>query len=199
MFHCYDKMIVQILFATICVLNGKQTITIVESFTFKVLPQHQQRIYHHEEQQKFQTLPSVHIHTKKNHRNVVLAVQVNGENQIISPFDISAQQQQSSDDGNISTATTTTTTDSSTSTSASNEILDLTWENVELVLDGMRHYLIQDGGNVIIDDIDGPIVKLQLQGACGTCPSSTQTMKMGYVFLIFNFLFEFVLFCFEML
>jgi lysyl-tRNA synthetase class 2 len=57
--------------------------------------------------------------------------------------------------------------------------LDLTWDNVERVLDEMRPYLIQDGGNVKIADIDGPVVRLQLEGACGTCPSSTQTMKMG--------------------
>lgn len=57
--------------------------------------------------------------------------------------------------------------------------LDLTWENVEAVLDEMRHFLIQDGGNVAIQEIDGPVVRLELQGACGTCPSSTQTMKMG--------------------
>jgi len=43
----------------------------------------------------------------------------------------------------------------------------------------MRPYLIQDGGNVAIQEIDGPVVRLELQGACGTCPSSTQTMKMG--------------------
>lgn len=48
-----------------------------------------------------------------------------------------------------------------------------------MVLEEMRPYLIQDGGNVKIADIDGPVVKLQLEGACGTCPSSTQTMKMG--------------------
>ena len=59
------------------------------------------------------------------------------------------------------------------------EILELTHENVEKVLDEMRPYLIQDGGNVSIAEIDGPVVRLQLEGACGTCPSSTQTMKMG--------------------
>uniref|UniRef100_A0A7S1G1H4 NIF system FeS cluster assembly NifU C-terminal domain-containing protein n=1 Tax=Corethron hystrix TaxID=216773 RepID=A0A7S1G1H4_9STRA len=58
-------------------------------------------------------------------------------------------------------------------------ILDLTLENVEIVLDEMRPFLQADGGDVSIDDIDGPVVKLQLEGACGTCPSSTQTMKMG--------------------
>jgi hypothetical protein len=41
--------------------------------------------------------------------------------------------------------------------------LDLTWENVEAVLDEMRPYLIQDGGNVAIQEIDGPVVRLQLQ------------------------------------
>ena len=61
----------------------------------------------------------------------------------------------------------------------SDELLELTWENVDLVLEEMRPYLIQDGGNVRIDEIDGPVVRLQLEGACGTCPSSTQTMKMG--------------------
>lgn len=59
------------------------------------------------------------------------------------------------------------------------EFLELTWDNVEMVLDTMRGFLIDDGGNVIISEIDGPIVKLELQGACGTCPSSTQTLKMG--------------------
>jgi Fe-S cluster biogenesis protein NfuA len=63
--------------------------------------------------------------------------------------------------------------------SSDKEQLELTWENVDLVLDDMRPYLIQDGGNVKIDEIDGPVVRLQLEGACGTCPSSTQTMKMG--------------------
>ena len=43
----------------------------------------------------------------------------------------------------------------------------------------MRPYLIADGGNVELVEIDGPIVKLRLQGACGTCPSSTMTLKMG--------------------
>jgi Fe-S cluster biogenesis protein NfuA len=32
---------------------------------------------------------------------------------------------------------------------------------------------------VCLSEIDGPIVKLELVGACGTCPSSSMTMKMG--------------------
>ena len=61
----------------------------------------------------------------------------------------------------------------------SSETLSLTNENVEKVLDELRPFLISDGGNVEIAEIDGPIVKVRLQGACGSCPSSTMTRKMG--------------------
>jgi Fe-S cluster biogenesis protein NfuA len=55
----------------------------------------------------------------------------------------------------------------------------LTIPNVERVLDELRPYLMADGGNVEIVEIDGPVVKVRLQGACGSCPSSTMTLKMG--------------------
>ncbi len=57
--------------------------------------------------------------------------------------------------------------------------LALTKENVETTLDEMRPYLMADGGNVELVEIDGPIVKLRLQGACGSCPSSAMTLRMG--------------------
>ncbi|KAL3538516.1 hypothetical protein ACH5RR_001882 [Cinchona calisaya] len=57
--------------------------------------------------------------------------------------------------------------------------LPLTAENVESVLDEIRPYLIADGGNVALHEIDGNVVKLKLQGACGSCPSSVMTMKLG--------------------
>ncbi|MEM9771384.1 MAG: NifU family protein [Cyanobacteria bacterium P01_D01_bin.73] len=57
--------------------------------------------------------------------------------------------------------------------------LPLTSENVESVLEELRPYLMADGGNVSLVEIDGPIVKLRLEGACGSCPSSTMTLKMG--------------------
>ncbi|QDZ38866.1 NifU family protein [Euhalothece natronophila Z-M001] len=57
--------------------------------------------------------------------------------------------------------------------------LALTEENVEKVLEDLRPYLMADGGNVDLVEIEGPIVKLQLQGACGSCPSSAMTLKMG--------------------
>ncbi|BBD56686.1 NifU family protein [Planktothrix agardhii] len=59
------------------------------------------------------------------------------------------------------------------------DTLALTEKNVEIVLDELRPYLMSDGGNVEIVELDGPIVRVRLQGACGSCPSSTMTLKMG--------------------
>jgi Fe-S cluster biogenesis protein NfuA len=58
---------------------------------------------------------------------------------------------------------------------------DFTVENVDRVLDEVRPYLISDGGNVAVVSVDPATmgVSLALQGACGSCPSSTVTMKMG--------------------
>ena len=59
------------------------------------------------------------------------------------------------------------------------QALALTSENVESVLDELRPYLMADGGNVELGELDGPGVRGRLQGACGSCPSSTMTLKMG--------------------
>jgi Fe-S cluster biogenesis protein NfuA len=59
--------------------------------------------------------------------------------------------------------------------------LAFTKENVNKVLDEVRPYLISDGGNVSVDRVeqDTRDIYLKLEGACGSCPSSTVTMKMG--------------------
>ena len=61
----------------------------------------------------------------------------------------------------------------------STETMPLSTENVEKVLDELRPFVMADGGNVEVVEIDGPVVKVRLQGACGSCPSSTMTLKMG--------------------
>ena len=77
------------------------------------------------------------------------------------------------------TTTTTTTTTRATESGSINDTLELTADNIELVLDEVRPYLIADGGDVELVEIDGLAVKLKLKGACGSCPSSTVTMQMG--------------------
>jgi Fe-S cluster biogenesis protein NfuA len=52
-------------------------------------------------------------------------------------------------------------------------------EKVEEVLKKIRPNLQADGGDVeLVDVVDG-VVKVKLTGACGTCPMSTMTLKMG--------------------
>jgi Fe-S cluster biogenesis protein NfuA len=60
-------------------------------------------------------------------------------------------------------------------------VLDFNSENVDKVLDEVRPYLISDGGNVAVErvDVTEMNVYLKLEGACGSCASSTVTMKMG--------------------
>jgi len=53
-------------------------------------------------------------------------------------------------------------------------------ENVEKVLDLIRPALQADGGDVeLVDVSDDGIVSVKLTGACGSCPMSTMTLKMG--------------------
>lgn len=51
---------------------------------------------------------------------------------------------------------------------------------VESALDQIRPYLEADGGNVrVLEVTDEMILKLELLGACGSCPMSTMTLKAG--------------------
>ncbi len=52
-------------------------------------------------------------------------------------------------------------------------------ESVEKALDKIRPTLRADGGDIeLIDVVDG-VVKVRLTGACGGCPMSQMTLKMG--------------------
>ncbi len=52
---------------------------------------------------------------------------------------------------------------------------------VEAVLEELRPFLQDDGGDVEIVDIDEAkgIVKLRMLGACHNCPSATVTLEHG--------------------
>ena len=55
----------------------------------------------------------------------------------------------------------------------------MTKEQVEGVLDKIRPMLMRDGGNVELVDVNDGTVQVRLTGACGGCPMSTMTLKMG--------------------
>ena len=53
-------------------------------------------------------------------------------------------------------------------------------EKVEEVLAKIRPMLERDGGNVELVNVnDDGTVEVRLTGACGSCPMSTMTLKMG--------------------
>ena len=53
-------------------------------------------------------------------------------------------------------------------------------EEVKKVLEMIRPALQADGGDVELVEVgDDGVVKVKLVGACGHCPMSTMTLKMG--------------------
>lgn len=52
-------------------------------------------------------------------------------------------------------------------------------EQVEKALDKIRPALMADGGNVELISVEEGVVRVKLTGACGGCPMSQMTLKMG--------------------
>jgi len=54
-------------------------------------------------------------------------------------------------------------------------------EQVEKILAKIRPYIQSDGGDISLVSVDeaSGVVKVSLHGACGSCPSSTATLKGG--------------------
>jgi Fe-S cluster biogenesis protein NfuA len=61
----------------------------------------------------------------------------------------------------------------------SEQVQDTMYDEVLDVLDKLRPFLQRDGGDVELVDVEDGIIKLRLMGACGSCPSSTITLKAG--------------------
>ncbi|KAB2813618.1 NifU family protein [Phaeocystidibacter luteus] len=55
---------------------------------------------------------------------------------------------------------------------------------VEILEEYVKPAVAQDGGNIRYAGYDNKIVKVQLQGACSGCPSSTMTLKNGILNLM---------------
>ena len=101
--------------------------------------------------------------TTKEKQKTVGGISIN-QDSVVSPFDTSANEE-----------------DTQSSHATSCVKLEFTVENVNKVLDEIRPYLISDGGNVSVKSVDKDTknVYLVLEGACGSCASSTVTMSMG--------------------
>jgi Fe-S cluster biogenesis protein NfuA len=54
-------------------------------------------------------------------------------------------------------------------------------DRIRQTIDVIRPALQADGGDIIVREVDEATgtVTVELVGACGTCPASTQTMKAG--------------------
>ena len=53
-------------------------------------------------------------------------------------------------------------------------------QKVENVINQIRPYLQQDGGDIeFVEITDENVVNVRLLGACGSCPYSTMTLKNG--------------------
>jgi Fe-S cluster biogenesis protein NfuA len=54
-------------------------------------------------------------------------------------------------------------------------------QQVEETIKAIRPALQADGGDIMLKDVDEAtgVITVQLVGACGTCPASTQTLKAG--------------------
>ena len=52
-------------------------------------------------------------------------------------------------------------------------------EEIQKAINEIRPSLQSDGGDVELVDVDQDVVKVRLTGACGGCPMSQMTLKMG--------------------
>jgi Fe-S cluster biogenesis protein NfuA len=53
-------------------------------------------------------------------------------------------------------------------------------ERVEKIINELKPMLQADGGDIeLVEVTDDGVVKVRLTGACGSCPMSTYTLKLG--------------------
>ena len=61
---------------------------------------------------------------------------------------------------------------------------------VQLLQDKIRPAIARDGGDIKFKEFKDGVVKVQLQGSCSGCPSSTMTLKQGVQNLLCHYLPE---------
>ena len=61
---------------------------------------------------------------------------------------------------------------------------------VKILEEKIRHAVARDGGDIKFKEFKDGVVKVQLQGSCSGCPSSTMTLKQGVQNLLCHYLPE---------
>ena len=71
-----------------------------------------------------------------------------------------------------------------------NELKDIEKKIVKILDEKIRPAVAKDGGDIRFKEFKDGIVKVQLQGSCSGCPSSTMTLKQGVQNLLKHYLPE---------
>ena len=69
-----------------------------------------------------------------------------------------------------------------------NELKDIEKKIVKILDEKIRPAVAKDGGDIKFKEFKNGVVKVQLQGSCSGCPSSTMTLKQGVQNLLCHYL-----------
>jgi len=97
---------------------------------------------------------------------------VDGDGNVVSPYAVSAA--------------ASVAADVKEELDPNRELEELTVKNVDAALNEVRPFLAADGGDVEVVGIEDGIVAVRMFGACGTCSSSTATLKGGIETTLFK-------------
>ena len=73
---------------------------------------------------------------------------------------------------------------------SSNDLGDLEKKIIKILDEKIRPAVAKDGGDIKFREFKDGVVKVQLQGSCSGCPSSTMTLKQGVQNLLCHYLPE---------
>jgi len=75
-------------------------------------------------------------------------------------------------------------------TESSHDLKEIEQKIVKILDEKIRPAVARDGGDIKFKEFKDGIVKVQLQGSCSGCPSSTMTLKQGVQNLLCHYLPE---------
>ena len=71
-----------------------------------------------------------------------------------------------------------------------NDLAEIEQQIVKILNEKIRPAVAKDGGDIKFKEFKNGIVKVQLQGSCSGCPSSTMTLKQGVQNLLCHYIPE---------